>query len=92
MFIPGKIYEYFALKKPVLSIGYKEGSLKDLIEETNVGYHVSDLESTKDVLLKFYNEFLENGSIEFSADINIEDYSMENMTRKFAELLDEIDN
>ena len=33
MFIPGKIYEYFALKKPVLSIGYKEGSLKDLIEE-----------------------------------------------------------
>ena len=91
MFIPGKIYEYFALKKPVLSIGYKEGSLKDLIEETNVGYHVSDLESTKDVLLKFYNEFLENGSIEFSADINIEDYSMENMTRKFAELLDEID-
>ena len=31
MFIPGKIYEYFALKKPVLSIGYKEGSLKVVI-------------------------------------------------------------
>ena len=90
MFIPGKIYEYFALKKPVLSIGYKEGSLKDLIDKTNVGYHVSDLESTKKVLLKFYDEFIENGAIEFSSDINIEDYSMENMARKFADLLNEL--
>ncbi|WP_295615904.1 glycosyltransferase [uncultured Methanobrevibacter sp.] len=90
MFIPGKIYEYFALGKPVLSIGYKEGSLKDLIEETNVGYHVSDLESTKDVLLKLYNEFIENGAIELNSDIDIKDYSMENMAKKFAVLLDEL--
>jgi hypothetical protein len=87
MFIPGKIYEYFALKKPVLSIGHKEGSLKDLIEETKVGYHVSDLESTKEVVLQFYNEFLEKGSIEYDADVNIEDYSMKNMAKKFADLL-----
>ncbi len=87
MFIPGKIYEYFALKKPVLSIGHKEGSLKDLIEETNVGYHVSDLDSTKEVILKFYNEFLEKGTIEYDADVNIEDYSMKNMAKKFANLL-----
>ena len=87
MFIPGKIYEYFALKKPVLSIGHKEGSLKDLIEETNVGYHVSDLDSTKKVILKFYNEFLEKGTIEYDADVNIEDYSMKNMAKKFANLL-----
>lgn len=90
MFIPGKIYEYFALKKPVLSIGHKEGSLKDLIEETNVGYHVSDLESTKEVLLDIYNEFLEKGFVEFNSDINIDDYSMENMAKKFADLLNDL--
>ena len=89
MFIPGKIYEYFALRKPILSIGYKEGSLKDLIEETGVGYHVSDLESTKEVLLKFYNEFLEKGAIEYNSDIHVEDYSMENMAKKFADLLND---
>ena len=89
MFIPGKIYEYFALSKPVLSIGYKEGSLKELIEETKVGYHVSDLESTKDILLKFYNEFMEKGTVDLNSQINIEDYSMENMARKFADLLNE---
>ena len=90
MFIPGKIYEYFALKKPVLSIGYKEGSLKDLIEETKVGYHVSSLESTKEVLLDIYDDFIENGAVELNSDINIEDYSMENMAKKFADLLNEL--
>ena len=89
MFIPGKIYEYFAIRKPVLSIGYKEGSLKELIEETNVGYHVSDFESTKEVVLKFYNEFREKGVIEFNSSINVEDYSMEIMARKFADLLND---
>ena len=92
MFIPGKIYEYFALKKPVLSIGYKEGSLKDLIEETKVGYHVSDFESTKKVLLDIYNEFMEKGTVELNSEINIGDYSMENMARKFADLLDDLTN
>ena len=90
MFIPGKIYEYFALQKPVLSIGYKEGSLKDLIEDTNVGYHVSDLESTKKVILDIYNEFLSLGKVEFKSEINIDDYSMEKMASKFADLLNDI--
>ena len=92
MFIPGKIYEYFALGKPVLSIGYKEGSLKDLIDQTKVGYHVSDLRSTKEILLELYDEFLEKGFVEFNSDINIDDYSMENMAKKFADLLNEINN
>ena len=90
MFIPGKIYEYFALQKPVLSIGHKEGSLKDLIDETKVGYHVSSLESTKEALLDIYNEFTEKGTVELRSDINIEDYSMENMAKKFADLLNEL--
>ena len=29
MFIPGKVYEYMASRKPILSIGYSEGSLKE---------------------------------------------------------------
>ena len=90
IFIPGKIYEYFALQRPVLSIGYKEGSLKDLIEKTDVGYHVSDLESTKKSLLKFYNEFIENGFIQFKGGEAIKDYSMVEMAHNFANLLDDI--
>ena len=33
------------------------------------------------------NEFLEKGTIEYDADVNIEDYSMKNMAKKFANLL-----
>ena len=73
-----------------MSIGYKEGSLKDLLDETKVGYHVSDLESTKEVLLGLYTEYLEKGKVELNSDINIDDYSMETMASKFAELLNEI--
>lgn len=90
IFIPGKVYEYFALQRPVLSIGYKEGSLKDLIEKTNVGYHVSDLESTKKALLDFYNEFIENGLIQFKGGESIENYSMVEMAHNFANLLNDI--
>lgn len=89
MFIPGKIYEYFALAKPVLSIGYKAGSLKDLIDKTRIGYHVATLEDTKEAILKFYNEFLEKGEVELNSSLDIEEYSMETMAGKFAKLLDD---
>lgn len=90
IFIPGKIYEYFALQRPVLSIGYKEGSLKDLIEKTDVGYHVNDLESTKKALLEFYNEFIEKGFVQFKGGENIKNYSMVEMAHNFANLLDDV--
>ena len=90
MFIPGKIYEYFALEKPVLSIGYKSGSLKDLIDKTRIGYHVATLEDTKKAILKFYEEFMEKGTVELNSNLNIEEYSMETMAGKFARLLDDL--
>ena len=43
-------------------------------------------------LLELYDEFLEKGFVEFNSDINIDDYSMENMAKKFADLLNEINN
>ena len=44
------------------------------------------------VLLDIYNEFLEKGKVEFNSDIDIEDYSMENMAKKFADLLNELES
>ncbi len=90
MFIPGKIYEYFALAKPVLSIGYKSGSLKDLIAKTGIGYHVANLEDTKNAILKFYDEFMEKGAVNLDSNLDIEEYSMETMAGKFAKLLDDL--
>jgi hypothetical protein len=90
MFIPGKVYEYLALKRPILSIGYKEGSLKNLIQETKIGEHVSNLEDTKNALLTFYNEFIETGQVEFKANENINEYSMITTAKNFAKQLNNL--
>lgn len=51
MFISRKVYEYIGSKKPVLSIGYNEGSLKDLIEKTNIGYQYLMLKKLKKLFM-----------------------------------------
>lgn len=90
MFLPGKIYEYLAAKRPVLSIGYKEGSLKDLIEKTNIGYHVSTLEETKQSLMNFYNNFTVNNSLKYTGNSAVNSYSMLATAEKFGNILDSI--
>jgi glycosyltransferase involved in cell wall biosynthesis len=92
MFLPGKIFEYLAAKRPVLSIGYKKGSLKDLIKETNIGCHVSTLEETKSCLLKFYNDFSQNKTLNYEGNSEVNKYSIINTSQKFAKLLDSIQN
>lgn len=36
--VPGKMYDYLILKKPILSVNSKEGILADLLKTTNAGY------------------------------------------------------
>ena len=92
MFIPGKIYEYLAVKRPILSIGYKDGSLSDLIAQTNVGYHVSTLNQTKNALMKFYNDFTSNKTVIYESSDKVNSYSMINTAKKFGRILDSIAN
>ena len=89
MFIPGKVYEYMASKKPVLSIGYKEGSLKELIKKTNIGYHVSDTKNAKKAIYDYYNKYM-NNELKFSGNEFILEYSMENTAKNYAKILEEI--
>jgi glycosyltransferase involved in cell wall biosynthesis len=91
IFLPGKIYEYLAAKRPVLSIGYEEGSLKNLIEKTNIGYHVSTIEEIKTSILKLYNNFKENKSLKYTGNNEVNKYSIISTTQKFAKILDSIE-
>ncbi len=89
IFIPGKVFEYMALKKPVISIGYKEGCLKDIIDQTNIGFHTDNLKSCMEGLLKYYNEFIENDyKLEYNGNKKVNNYTTENMALKFAKILD----
>lgn len=89
MFIPGKVYEYMASQKPILSIGYKEGSLKDLIEKTNIGYHVSNADETKKAIYDYYLKYI-NNELKYCGNEFAEEYSMENTAKHYAKILGEI--
>lgn len=89
MFIPGKIYEYIGSKKPILSIGYEKGSLKDLIQETNLGYHVSNLKDTKIAIFNYYKDYIKNNKVKYLANEKVSEYSMINTAKNFGKLLNE---
>ena len=90
MFIPGKVYEYMACRKPVLSIGYPEGSLKDLIEKTEIGRHVSNVGECKKAIYEYYLKY-NNDKLKYCGNEFAEEYSMENTARKFAQIFEEIE-
>ena len=89
MFIPGKVYEYMASKKPVLSIGYEKGSLKELIEKTNIGYHISDIGECKKAIYDYYTKYI-NNELKYCGNQFADEYSMRNTAKKFAQSLEEI--
>ncbi len=91
IFIPGKVFEYMGLKKPVISIGYKEGCLKDIIDKTNIGFHTDNLKDCREGLLKYYNEFIDNDyKLDYPGNEEVNKYTTENMAYKFAKLLDKL--
>lgn len=89
MFIPGKVYEYMGSRKPILSIGYKEGSLRDLIAKTNIGYHTSNLQDCKKAIYDYYLKYI-NDELKYSGNEFAEEYSMQNTAKNFTKLLEEI--
>ena len=56
---PGKMYEYLAMKRPILAIGPANGNAADIISETNSGYTLpfNDTETMINVLKKWINKY-----------------------------------
>lgn len=90
--IPGKIYEYFRAKRPIVSIGDTKGDVAKLIEETQSGacFEYEDFQNTKDHLLKLYAKFKTEDLKETKG--KIEHLSNYNQTQIVANYLDEISN
>ena len=91
--IPGKIFEYMAAKRPILSIGVHDGVVKEIIESTNSGIHSSDVNQTKEFIKLSYNEYKAHGEIKYNGIENeINKYSQIEMTKKFNDILNKIVN
>ncbi len=85
--IPGKIFEYLATGKQIVSFGPKESDVKKILKETKAGEHFSyddDLELKVFLLHKFEDWKLGKSN---SQTQNIDQFSRKNLTKKLTELL-----
>lgn len=87
---PGKLYEYLAMKRPILCIGPLEGDAASIIAETNSGNTVEfdDYERTEKILLYLANKYRQKTLNSVAGPI--EKYSRKYLTEKLGEVLDKM--
>ncbi|MFS4471321.1 glycosyl transferase family 1 [Chryseobacterium sp. T20] len=85
--IPGKIFEYLASGKQILSFGPDKADVAKILEETQAGKHFSyqDTETIKKFILEKF-ELWKNGSLLENTQ-HIEQFSRKNLTQQLTEIL-----
>ncbi len=86
--IPGKIFEYLATGKTILSFGPKEADVERILEDTKVGKHFGyeEKENLKNFILESYQKWKAGNLIPNSE--NITQFSRRNLTKKLADTLE----
>lgn len=85
--LPGKLYEYLRVKKPILGLGLPGSDAGSILQNTQTGKVVNyeDAEGIYD----FLSQALQKNKQSF-APVNIEQFSSENQIGKISDLLKEI--
>ncbi len=86
--LPGKIYEYIALRRPIIALGPTEADFAKIIEETNSGesHSFNDTLGIKNSIEKYFNLFQEN-KLEIESG-SYEKYSRKNLAKEFVNLIE----
>ncbi|WP_415328365.1 glycosyl transferase family 1 [Chryseobacterium sp. MMS23-Vi53] len=86
--IPGKIFEYLATGKQIISFGPNDADVAKILDETQAGKHFSyeDSEKIKEFILEKF-DLWKNGNLVENVQ-NIEQFSRKNLTKKLVEILD----
>jgi glycosyltransferase involved in cell wall biosynthesis len=85
--IPGKIFEYLASGKQILSFGPDKADVAKILKETQAGKHFSyqDTETVKKFILEKFELWKNGSSLENTQ--HIEQFSRRNLTRQLTEIL-----
>lgn len=85
--IPGKLFEYLATGKTILSFGPKDADVQRILEETHAGKHFGYNEKTelKAFLIKAYGKWKNNEHTLLSK--NTMQFSRLNLTKRLSEVL-----
>ncbi|MFC0775988.1 hypothetical protein [Terrimonas alba] len=83
-----KVFEYLGLRKPVLLIPSDNDVIEALLNETGAGFSPPNAEEAYKVILNWYNEWQNTGSVSFNGELDkILNYSRENQFKKILKLL-----
>ncbi len=87
--IPGKLFEYLAMNKPVIAFGHKGGDVAEILSQSETGwnfeYQMVNVESIKKTILESFNSLPNpNENHEF------EKFNRESLTKRVVNLLDNI--
>jgi len=88
--IPGKLFEYLATGKKIISFGPKDADVETILTKTNAGKHFDYSESLEiqSFIFSLYEDWKSGKSIQNSADIN--EFSRRELTKKLAVKLEDL--
>ncbi|WP_312174249.1 glycosyl transferase family 1 [Chryseobacterium sp.] len=86
--IPGKIFEYLATGKQIISFGPDDADVSRILNETQAGKHFSyqDSDTIKEFILEKFDLWKNGYSAENTT--NIEQFSRRNLTKRLSEILE----
>ena len=86
--LPGKMYEYMALKRPIIALGPADADYARILNETNAGIAIEfNDDSAMKTTLKKYFELFRKGKLEVNSK-KIDQYSRKNLAASFMVLAD----
>jgi len=88
--IPGKLYEYLSVKKPILAIDKINSHLGRIVNRTNSGKVVSGKDAIAKTILEYYNNFYHGGISHNPNYREIERYNYKNICKELSFLLDDL--
>ncbi|MGP4040726.1 glycosyltransferase [Gracilibacillus sp. D59] len=88
---PGKLFEYFRLNKPILSLSPQKSVVENLINKLNRGYNVdfNDIDGIQNIIHQYYLQWENDELPVYEIDENIQQYERNNLTEKLVGVFDQ---
>ena len=90
--VPGKVYEYIGVKKPIIAIAPANSAIAALMAETRSGLsaHQSEIEKIAGIIKFYYLNWKENNN-DFNPNADaIKQYERREAAKKLSEILDQL--
>jgi glycosyltransferase involved in cell wall biosynthesis len=89
-FCPGKIYDYFGARRPIIAIGWPGSVVENLLEITNAGKFAWNAEMLTEIINDYYNEFIKTREVKCHSNSTINNYNYRSISKQYSQILYEL--